>query len=173
MAEYKVGHVYAVDILGTLLATGGKIMPISQRVLGLDRPKLDLPQETERAYFELLGPYIVPNPIHVYGDTHARKRGQGPQNLFQGDEHMIARFKAIDNMIANSTEEHLLIGVEKVFGGNQFHDTGHTEKAYVRLLPRLQREELAALLLDVERSQNAISQQLSAVEFANHPAGYH
>ncbi|MBI5390955.1 hypothetical protein HZB02_05690 [Candidatus Woesearchaeota archaeon] len=164
MVEPHLGNVYVVDILGTLLASGGSIIPISQKVLGLDRSTLPA-NEIERVYFELLGPYIVPNPNDLYGDVHAVNRGNGTQNLFQGYLHMKSRFAAIDQVIGSSTEQALLNGIERTFDARAYGEYGHTHKVYVRLLPQHDGEKLMPLLLEIEKSQHTISPHLDAIAF--------
>jgi hypothetical protein len=172
MVEHIDGHLYAVDISATLMVAGGKIVPISERVLGLDRHRTEFPDELERAYFELVGPYVVPNPILLYGDTNSRSRGQGTQNFFQGDVHMKSRFDAIDQIILDSTEEQLVWGVERKFDPNENRNVGHTKKAYVKLLPESLSGVLIPRLLAVEHAQDEISPELLRIEFTHSPHGY-
>jgi hypothetical protein len=175
MVEYTKGHVYAVEISGTLLVAGTddllRAVPVSHRLLSLDRLCSESDSKIERVYFELLGSGIVPNPCDLYGQRHAEFQSKGIQNLFQRYDYMESRFQEINRIIADNDETQLSKGVEKVFDSAKGPSTdhGYMKKAHVRLLPESQRKTLVPLLLEVEKSQNRIFPYLESVDFSDSP----
>ena len=160
MVDYVPGRLYSIDINGTLLGPGDKIVNSVHKDLGLDT------QQASREFFEVLDRLVVPHPQVLYSNSNPScvEHAMG-----LSDWRIKQRFNTINEMIEASDEDQLKNGLKRKFDDPRIYDdnAGYLKEIVVSIVPPEIAEQLVPSLQELLRICESLRNPLGDVSFFN------